>query len=98
MTVHEVSKVILHNDWQLAMTDIKDVYVFLEKLGVKTPQKLDWNFVDSVIGNYPILTKYGGDCVLITNNPNTWNLLYNLKVLAITKNFTIVVGYGRFHS
>lgn len=33
MTLHELRKVISHNVWRVAMSDIPDVYTFLEKNG-----------------------------------------------------------------
>ena len=96
MTLHEISKIIFHNNWKVAMNNLQDIYVFLEKLGASTPNKLDWDYVNSTVENYSILTKVD-DYVVIEVIPEIWNLLYNLKVLEITEDFTVIVGYGRNH-
>lgn len=38
MTLHELRKVISHNAWRVAMSDISDVYAFLDKMGAKLPR------------------------------------------------------------
>ena len=97
MTLHELRKVISHNAWRVAMSDIPDVYAFLDKMGAKLPQEYSWIQADAAIENYPALSK-SGEFMIIAIDSETWNLLYNLQVLEIKEDFTVVVGYNRFHS
>ena len=97
MTLHELRKVISHNAWRVAMSDISDVYAFLDKMGAKLPREYSWIQADAAIENYPALSK-SGEFMIIAIDSETWNLLYNLQVLEIKEDFTVVVGYSRFHS
>lgn len=91
-------KIISHNNYKIALRNIYDVYAFLEKLGDKLPQNLSWGQADEAIQKHYNLSKSGGYVFVNHNDSEMWNLLCNLKVLDITEDFIIVVGYERFHS
>lgn len=91
-------KVIPHNNYKVALRNIADVYAFLDKLGEKLPRTYDWTVADDSIQKYYNLSHQGEYIFVNKDDKEMWNLLYNLKVLEITEDFVIVVGYERFNS
>lgn len=97
MNLCQLTKVISHNNYKVALQDIADVYAFLEKLGDKLPIELDWNTTNTAIEKHYSLS-HQGDLVFVNKDDSEIrNLISNLKVLDITEDFVIVVGYERFH-
>lgn len=98
MNLCQLTKVISHNNYKVALRDIADVYTFLEKLGDRFPQELNWNTADAAIEKHYSYLSHQGDFVFVNKDDSEIrNLISNLKVLDITEDFIIVVGYERFH-
>lgn len=98
MNLCHLTKVISHNNYKVALQNIADVYAFLDKLGEKMPRMYDWTVADTAIQKYHTLSRHGDYVFVNKDDKEMWTLLYNLKVLDITEDFIIVVGYERFHN
>lgn len=94
MTIQELKKVLNHGNWHMVMTDLPDIHNLLTKLGYTVAYY--WPEIDAAVEKDPHLFK-SQEKVFIMHNID-WNLVCNLKVLEISEDFTIRVGYEKFHS
>ena len=100
MTLLELTKVINHNNYKIALKDIYDISAFLEKIGeaVSTNNgKFDTTAIMYAVEKSSVLNKTGEYTFIAIDN-EIFNLIRNMKVLEITEDFVIVIGYERFHN